>query len=51
MFLFLFYILYDLIFLKDLFKGFVSVELVVKELIFELFIFVVFDLNKEKKRK
>lgn len=49
--MFLFHTLQDLTPLKDLSKGFASVESAAKESIFELFIFAVSDLNKEKKRK
>lgn len=47
--MFLFHTLQDLTLLKDLSKGFASVESAAKESIFELFIFAVSDLNKEKK--
>lgn len=51
MFLFLFHTLQDLTPLKDLSKGFASVESAAKESIFELFIFAVSDLNKYKKKE
>lgn len=51
MFLFLFHTLQDLAHLKDLSKGFASVESAAKESIFKLFIFAVSDLNKGKERE